>query len=100
MSVPTTTSKATVWQERIREQKESGLSIASWCKANQLSPESFAYWKRRLFRLSRSSFVELKDLSSTHGIRLEYHNIQIHLEKHFDAETLAQVIKILKGLRC
>lgn len=34
------------WQELIREQGQSGLSIREWCRRNNMSHGKFYYWKR------------------------------------------------------
>src|SRR5699024_10127133 len=34
------------WQELIREQSQSGLSIREWCRRNDMSHGKFYYWQR------------------------------------------------------
>ena len=34
------------WQELIREQSESGLSIREWCRRNDISHGKYYYWLR------------------------------------------------------
>lgn len=34
------------WQELIREQSESGLSIREWCRRHNMSHGKFYYWQR------------------------------------------------------
>ena len=34
------------WQELIREQSQSGLSIREWCRENNMSHGKFYYWQR------------------------------------------------------
>lgn len=36
------------WAARFADQKASGLSVAQWCKENNLSQYKFFYWKRQL----------------------------------------------------
>lgn len=36
----------TQWQELIREQDQSGLSIREWCRRNNMSHGKFYYWQR------------------------------------------------------
>lgn len=36
------------WQNHIRNQQESGLSQAAYCRQHNLHPVSFSQWKRRL----------------------------------------------------
>jgi hypothetical protein len=36
------------WASRFSDQKSSGLTVAEWCKQNNLSEYKFFYWKRQL----------------------------------------------------
>lgn len=45
----TTTNEAIgFWAEAIREQGESGLTVAEYCQLIEKSPYQFYYWKRRV----------------------------------------------------
>ena len=41
-------AKLNEWASRFAEQKSSGLTVAEWCKQNNLSEHRFFYWKRQL----------------------------------------------------
>lgn len=90
------------WEERIRNQRESGLSIEKWCQQNQILPHRFYYWRDRLLPklgLDRSSFTELVQTKGS-GICIEYHGIRIHLERNFDPSILKECLSVLKELKC
>ena len=90
------------WEERIRQQRESGLSIGKWCQQNQIVPRHFYYWRDRLSpkpELNRSSFIELSQTKRP-GICIEYHGLRIHLDKHFDPLMLKRCLAVLKELKC
>jgi transposase-like protein len=36
------------WRQRVKRQRESGLSIAEFCRREKVSPHSFHAWKRKL----------------------------------------------------
>jgi len=36
------------WQQRMKRQRASGLSIAAFCRRENLSPHSFHVWRRKL----------------------------------------------------
>ena len=94
--------KRRAWEERIRLQKESGLSVERWCRDHQVSYHGFIYWKKRLNPsppLSRSSFTELSDAKGT-GIVIEHRGIRIHLDKHFEPATLKRCLAVLKEIKC
>ena len=61
--------RAREWAEMIRQQKASNLTVADWCKANNLGTNTFYYRQRKLRRMAVESspkFVEIKtsDVSS------------------------------------
>jgi hypothetical protein len=102
MPRPLSAKKKLEWEEKIRQQRESGLSIERWCKQNTIAPHVFHYWKTRLFPkhpLTRSCFTELKTAPKT-GISIEYRGIRIHLDKCFDSTTLKSCLLALKGIPC
>jgi transposase-like protein len=89
------------WEERVLQQKESGLSILSWCREHNVNYDSMLYW-RRCFGFSsprtitRSSFKELPVSPDTTGITIEYQRIKIHLSKDCDPATLTHCLRALK----
>ncbi len=40
-------AKEQIWMERIRYQKESGLSRVAYCRKHQLNYHQFGYWERK-----------------------------------------------------
>lgn len=100
MPKPISKEKNLVWATKIREQKESGLSINQWCQKNQVTKGSFHYWKDRLFpkdTLTRACFRELPVDQGT-GICMEYQGIRIFIEKSFDPITLRSCLAALRDL--
>ncbi len=47
-------SNLALWTSRFKEQKESGLSIRSWCLENNISMYAFNYWKH----LAKEEYVD------------------------------------------
>lgn len=102
MPKPVPTEKRIEWEAKIRQQRESGLSIDQWCRQNQMTSWSFRYWKNRLqpkSELTRSCFTELPIDQGT-GISIEYQGIRILLDKSFDPATLRNCLSALRGLQC
>jgi hypothetical protein len=89
------------WKENILKQRESKLSIASWCRKNEITVHTFYYWQGKLFpktNLGRSAFTEVveeKNKSAT-GIVLEYQGFNIHLDDHFNSSILKRCLEVLK----
>ena len=101
MPIPTSPQKQQEWEEKIRQQKESGLPIAKWCEQENISYHTFNYWRDNLgraFPLSRSSFKELSNAPVGSSIIIEKKGLRIHIAKHFDLITLSQCLKALDKL--
>lgn len=80
------------WQEKIRKQQESGLSIQKWCEENQISLCVFHYWKKKLIPVS---FLELKDQKKC-LIDIEYEGVHIRLT----SATIQQCLVVLSEMQC
>ena len=72
MSKPISSEKRKQWEDVIRQQQASGLSVRRWCHENQIIETSFRYWKDRLYPkpLNASCFTELSDTPTGTGISL------------------------------
>jgi hypothetical protein len=100
MPKPINPEKKLEWEEKIRQQRESGLSMDRWCRENQIPAHTFHYWRDRLFPkppLTRACFKELPT-KQENGIVLEYRGVCIHIEKSFDIATLKACLSALKGM--
>ena len=89
------------WEEKIRLQKESGFTVKAWCLQNAVAYHCFKYWRSILKpapALTRSSFKELSDSTSSSGIIIEKKGLRIHIAKNFDEKTLSQFLRALDKL--
>lgn len=89
------------WEEIILKQRQSKLSIASWCFQNKIAVPTFYYWKNKLSPkslLNRNAFTEViqETDNKTSGVSLEYHGIKVHLNKHFETSVLQSCLEVLK----
>jgi hypothetical protein len=89
------------WKEIISKQRQSKLSIATWCRQNGTAVHTFYYWQSRLFpklSLSRSIFTEaVNEISKpSTEIILKYQEFNIHLNEHFNPVALKKCLEVLK----
>ena len=97
------TKKAAQWQRIIRRQRESGQSIAEFCRQERISLGSFHWWKRRFQqggdRPPAAGFVELVadgDPPAPSGVELRLGGgVEIHLSRGFDPETLRAALQVV-----
>ena len=54
-----------VWRERVRNQRNSGLSVACYCAENAVSESSFYHWRRRLADASSSVPMPMVEVIAT-----------------------------------
>lgn len=57
-----------LWQQRIHDWQQSGLSVAHWCQEQQLAPHCFYYWRKKLMQpgsASKPSTVSFVSLPSS-----------------------------------
>jgi transposase-like protein len=63
--------KQVKWRSLIAEQKESGQSVAAFCRTRGVREALFYYWKKQLQEVARPQFVEVQvakpDLSQSHS---------------------------------
>jgi prephenate dehydratase len=86
----------TAWADKISIWRESGLSMAAWCRENNESYYRFTYWRKRLESKAQNNgrFVELT--WSSPSLRLECHGLILHIEHGFDPALLSDVLAVLK----
>ena len=85
------------WSGKISAWRESGLSVAAWCRDNAEGYHRFLYWRKRLEgselqQLGR--FVELE--LAAPPLALECNGIYVHVPSGFDADLLGEVLTVLK----
>ena len=61
--------KHTEWRSLLREQEESGQSVAAFCRSRGLRKSQFYYWKKRLREVAAPQFVELQVAKPTLRMR-------------------------------
>lgn len=95
-----------LWQERIRECRNSGQTVVAWCAENGISEKTYYYWHRKLARLQemqaepvRPAFFEVNqerhppaEISAT----VQYGGIRADVYTGADEETLLRLFRVLK----
>ena len=90
------------WRATIENQATSGMSIAAYCRANQINPPYFYSWRRRLREQEPSTggFLELIPARLTEaasGVRIHLGvKLAIEVERGFDPFTLRAVVETLR----
>lgn len=97
------------WKERVKNQRESGLTIAAWCRQNNFTSHTFYYWRDKFSpkaTIKRENFKEIAERqivdNENHqsGVCVQYQEFCIHLDQGFNMATLKQCLRALKELQC
>jgi len=102
MPISPSPEKRLEWETKLRQQKESGLSVDRWCRENQVTSTAFYYWKERLYPkqlITQSSFAELTETKGA-AIAIEYRGFRIHVDRSFDSVALKRCLSLLKEIKC
>ena len=91
---------ATRWRELVDEQAGSGLSIAEFCRRNDVSQASFYQWRKKLRESAsaREAFVPVSILTAT-GVSVELPGGAVVRLPPGDERSLAQIISLLTAAR-
>jgi hypothetical protein len=96
------------WRRLLKEQGESGLSAAAFCRDRNINLYQFYRWRRRMRSKASKGlsgqFLELVPSSCQRetGVRVRVsEHLCIEVERGFDPATLRAVIETLdQGYRC
>jgi hypothetical protein len=97
------------WKVRLREWRESGLKVLAWCRKNNISYQTFYYWRSKLENQSNkprpqiipSNFMELSDKAPNEvGFTIEVQGMVFQLSKNFDEAVFLKCISLLRRLSC
>lgn len=94
--------KARQWNQNLANQKASGLTIQRWCRENNISPQQFYYWKRKLkhpAKVTRASFTELLDENNP-LLFFECNGIRLFVDRSCDQPLLNQCLVALRETLC
>jgi transposase-like protein len=101
MRATTPTSLQKKWQELIRQQGQSKLSVSAFCRQHGFSDQSFYNWRKRLSadQPVRFALVEANPSRADRFAPLELilaSGDRLHIAPGTDAATLRAVLNVLR----
>ncbi|ERJ12623.1 IS66 family insertion sequence element accessory protein TnpA [Haloplasma contractile] len=98
-----------IWEERISDYKNSGLSMKKWCDKNSLKLHQLQYWIRKYKNQEAVNSTSTKWVKvdeepkvnshkNDHLIQLRLNDYTIDVHPGFDSQTLKEVIQVLSSL--
>ncbi len=106
----TALSKEEQWHNHIEACTGSGMSIKSWCKANNLSPHQYHYWKSKFNETNSNAINESPQWApliadapqvvqpQNTPIVLQIGDFNLELTQGFDKQALVELINLLGSL--
>ena len=96
MASETLAARQTLWQQRLENWQQSPLSIADWCRQQQLPEHQFFYWKRKLMSCAESKLIPVVvDQKSDNAAG----KVIIHLSSGLRVETeTTDVVAFIRNL--
>ncbi len=85
------------WSGKIAAWRDSGLSIAAWCREHTENYHRFLYWRKRLALpviQQAGRFVELE--LAAPPLALSCNGVYVHVSSEFDARLLGEILTVLK----
>lgn len=92
---------AEIWEQRLKEFEQSGQTIVTWCKHNEIRTNQFFYWRRKLRLEKKQDESQIKWIAvpknpaKTCGITITLGQIKIEITPGFDPELLREIIEVL-----
>lgn len=102
-----------IWEQRIRERIENGMTIEEWCKKNKVSKHQYNYWNHRVRTQEKAgeevTFADLTPILSkvdtqkqnpelTSDYQIFFKSFQVSVPGKFNPSTLAELMKVLQEL--
>jgi hypothetical protein len=97
----TSEQKRQYWQAHNEACRKSGLTRTEYCQQHHVNLKTFAYWRHRLKREAVPvRLVQLPPLvqQSSTAVRLVVNGCGIEVAEGFNAQTLAEVVCVLRRL--
>lgn len=95
-----------LWLQRITEQRDSGKSIAAWCKEQSLKENQFYYWNKKIGNnpICKKQQVEWLSVKvdpvtiTPNSIKVNIGPASVDIEKDFDQQLFRQIAQVLLSL--
>lgn len=100
--------KQCLWEQRIKEQKTSGLTVEVWCEQNQLTKSAYYYWHKRIGDIVNTPIeeqplfvevpqeIELKETVTK--LQIQWNDLQLEVSNSSEAALAAELISHLRKL--
>lgn len=108
-----TAENLVLWEQRIKERIQTGMTIEDWCKKNGVSKYQYNYWNQRVREKRKTSeemtFADISPIlsitdetrqnsRSASDFQIFFKSIQVTVPNNFNPSALAGLMKVLQQL--
>lgn len=88
------------WTERIRDCRNSGMTVVKWCRQNEINPQTYYYHLRRLReRICEQVPVPMGQVSESAKAAVTIHSGNLSVEIA-DGTSSATIEVLIRALKC
>lgn len=102
-----------LWEQRIKERVQNGMTIGEWCEKNGVSKPQYNYWTRRVREKQKTgdetSFADITPILSPDDtarqnpvlnpdFQIFFKSIRVTVPGNFNPVALAGLMKVLQEL--
>lgn len=100
-------TKEMEWLTYITECENSGLSVRRWCTINQISPDQYYYWSKKIntIKTETTQWASLSLDSAIQQNPIFEDTLFVHIDKYkievkegFNTQMLTDVLKVVGAL--
>ncbi|WP_280771838.1 IS66 family insertion sequence element accessory protein TnpA [Salipaludibacillus daqingensis] len=90
------------WHTRMDQWGESGLSMAAWCRQENINIHQMYYWKRKFDQQTDNSTIDWLDISQSSyigdssSIIIKIDKLLVEVNPQVDRQLLSDVLHLLK----
>lgn len=102
-----------LWEQRIKERVQNGMTIGEWCEKNGVSTHRYKYWNQRVRKSQKTgeetTFADITPIISsvdtasqnpvvTSDFQIFFNSFQVRVPFNFNPNSLAELMKVLREL--
>jgi len=102
-----------LWEQRIKERVQAGMTIVEWCKYNGVSKYQYHYWNQRVRERQKTgaetTFADITSILSsadtvsqnpavTFDFQIRFKSFQVSVPSNFNPAALTGLLKVLQAL--
>ncbi|GAB6154746.1 hypothetical protein JCM17380_34960 [Desulfosporosinus burensis] len=102
-----------IWEQRIRERVQNGMTIGEWCEKNGVSKHRYKYWNQRVRKRQKpgeeTTFADITPIISsvdtvsqnpavTSDFQIFFKSFHVSVPCNFSPNSLAGLMKVLREL--